>query len=165
MQTGDWVLAVVAPYVYCQSLLLWCLTWAAFWTVVRVALLCLFAALWPSVKKPEEEDNQFVADRAEETEQESWSWGKKTQNGFRLWCCSHLPHLGLHDSQCGTVDAEIEVPSVEDPEVTSVLPLKPGEGQNIARHASPTARSSFLVLISSFPVHSPSFFPNPLPMF
>ena len=163
MQMGDWVLAVAAPYVYCQSLLLWCLTWAAFWTVVRVALLSLFAVLWPCVKKPEEEDNQFVADRAEETEQESWSWGKK--KGFLLWCCSHLAHLGLHDSRCGTVDAGIKVPSVENPEVTSVLPLKPGEGQNIARYASPTARSSFLVLISTFPVHSPLFFSNPFPTF
>ena len=64
----------------------------------------------------------------------------------------------MHDLRCGTVDAGIKVPSVENPEVTSVFPLKPREGQNIARHASPTARSSFLLLISTFPVHSPSFF-------
>ena len=90
---------------------------------------------------------------------------KKKEEGFLLWCCSHLLHLGMHDLRCGTVDAGIKVPSVENPEVTSVFPLKPREGQNIARHASPTARSSFLLLISTFPVHSPSFFSNPFPTF
>ena len=38
--------------------------------------------------------------------------------------------------------------------------LKPGVGQNIAMHASPTAGNFFLVLISTFSVHSPSFVPN-----
>ena len=41
---------------------------------------------------------------------------------------------------------------------SKVLPLKPGIGQNIAMHASFTARNVFFVLISTFPVHSPSFF-------
>ena len=36
-----------------------------------------------------------------------------------------------------------------------VSSLKPGVGQNIALHASPTASNFFLVLISNFPVHSP----------
>ena len=62
------------------------------------------------------------------------------------------------DPQWGTVDAKIKVPSVENPELTDVLPLKPGVGQIIAMHASHTARNSFLVLILTFPVHSPSFF-------
>ena len=48
---------------------------------------------------------------------------------------------------------------------SKVLPLKPGVDQNIAMHASPTARDFFLGLISTspvtFPVHSPSFFPKP----
>ena len=42
--------------------------------------------------------------------------------------------------------------------LTSVLPLKPGVGQNIATRALSTAMNFFLVLISTFPVHSPSFF-------
>ena len=33
----------------------------------------------------------------------------------------------------GTADAEIKVPSVENPEPTSVLPSKPGVGQNIEK--------------------------------
>ena len=57
----------------------------------------------------------------------------------------------------GTADADIvKVSSVESPELTDVLPLKPGVGQNIALLASPTARNSFLVLISTFSAHTPS---------
>ena len=81
-----------------------------------------------------------------------------------------IPHLlcGMESlylfslPQSGTADAEIKVPSDEILELTNILPLKPGVGQNIAIHASPTARNIFLVQISTFPVHSPSFFPNPL---
>ena len=40
--------------------------------------------------------------------------------------------------------------------------LKPGLGQNIATRASPTGKNFYPVLISSFPVDSLSFFPNPL---
>ena len=65
----------------------------------------------------------------------------------------------------GTADAEINIPSVENPELKNVLPLTPGVGQNIAMLASSNARSFFLVLFSTFPVHSPSFSPNPLPTF
>ena len=39
-----------------------------------------------------------------------------------------------------TADTEIKVPSVEAPELTC-YPLKPGVGQNVATHASPTARN------------------------
>ena len=38
-----------------------------------------------------------------------------------------------------------------------VFSLKPGVGQNIAMHAFLTAKNVFLVLISTFPVHSASF--------
>ena len=41
---------------------------------------------------------------------------------------------------------------------TNILALKPGVGQNIARYASVTASYFCLVSISTFPVHSPSFF-------
>ena len=55
------------------------------------------------------------------------------------------------------MDAEIKVPSVENPELTNVLPVKPGVGQNIAMHAYPTARIFFFVLIFTYTAHSPSF--------
>ena len=46
----------------------------------------------------------------------------------------------------GGTDALIKVLSVENPEPTNVLPLKPGAGQNIATHAFPTASDLFLVV-------------------
>ena len=46
------------------------------------------------------------------------------------------------------VDAEIKVPYVENPELWNFLPLKPGVGQSIAMHASPTARKVSIVLLS-----------------
>ena len=46
----------------------------------------------------------------------------------------------------------------DNPELTNVLPSKPGVGQKIVMHAFPTARNFFLVLILTFQVHSPSFF-------
>ena len=57
----------------------------------------------------------------------------------------------------GIADAEIKTWAGENPELKNVLPLKPGAGQIIATHASPTTRILFLVLISTCPVHSPSF--------
>ena len=60
----------------------------------------------------------------------------------------------LKSPAVGYWDTEIKVPSVENPELTNVLPLRPGVGQSIATHASPAAMNFFLVLISTFPVHS-----------
>ena len=62
------------------------------------------------------------------------------------------------NQEWGAADAEIKVPSVENPELANVLPLKPGVDENIAMHALPTARNFFFVLILTFPVDSPSFF-------
>ena len=45
------------------------------------------------------------------------------------------------------------------------LPLQPGVCQNIATHALSSASDFFLELISTFPVHSPSFFSKPLSSF
>ena len=57
-------------------------------------------------------------------------------------------------------------PSVEDAELMDVFPLRLGVvGQNTAMDVLPTARNFFLVLISTIPVHSSSFCPNPLPTF
>ena len=43
---------------------------------------------------------------------------------------------------------------------SKVLPVKPGIGQNIAIHASPTARDFFLELISTLNVCLPAFLQN-----
>ena len=64
-----------------------------------------------------------------------------------------LAHHHTIYPQWGTADAQIKVPSAENLELSCVLALKPGVGQNIAMHASPTARSFLLVLITNFPKH------------
>ena len=48
--------------------------------------------------------------------------------------------------QWQTVGAKTKVPYVENPEQWNFLPLKPGVGQSIAMHASPTARRVSIVL-------------------
>ena len=48
--------------------------------------------------------------------------------------------------QWHTVGAEIKVPYDENPELWNFLPLKPGAGQSISMHASPTAREVSIVL-------------------
>ena len=58
-----------------------------------------------------------------------------------------------------SVDVKHHIYLLENSELTNVLPLKPGAGQNITTHASPTARNFFLVLISTFqPFPTPFFF-------
>ena len=57
------------------------------------------------------------------------------------------------------MDAEIKVSSVENPELTTVFPLKPGLGQIIATHVSSISRNFLPVLISVTPLHS-LFFPS-----
>ena len=56
----------------------------------------------------------------------------------RLTSLARLPLMGYY------MHAEIKVPSVENPKLSKVLSSKPGAGQNIAMHASPTARNFFL---------------------
>ena len=68
----------------------------------------------------------------------------------------------LSPLQCSTAAAKVLVPSVENPELTNVLP---GVCVNSAMHASPTANNFFFVLILTFPIHLPLFLPNPLPTF
>ena len=46
-----------------------------------------------------------------------------------------------------------------------VFPLKLGVGQYIAIHATLTASDFFLLFFPTLPVHSPAFFPKPLPIF
>ena len=57
-----------------------------------------------------------------------------------------------------SAEAEIKAPSVENSELTKVLPLKPAVVKNIAIYASSTARNFFLVLISTFLFFSWLFF-------
>ena len=80
---------------------------------------------------------------------------------FSSLCSSCLTPPAVRYCIC----AEIKVPSVHNAELTNVLPLHAGAGQNTATYAIPTARNIFFVLISTFPIHSPLFFPNPLPNF
>ena len=47
------------------------------------------------------------------------------------------------------MDAEINVPSVENLDMTNVLILRPGAGLIIDTHALPISRNAFLVLIST----------------
>ena len=60
--------------------------------------------------------------------------------------------------QRSTADAEMKILCAENPELADALLL----GQNIATHASYTARNFFLVLAYTSPIQSPSLFPNPL---
>ena len=45
----------------------------------------------------------------------------------------------LFEDPLPSVDAQIKVPSVANPQLTNGLRLKPGIGQNIATHVLPTA--------------------------
>ena len=67
--------------------------------------------------------------------------------------------------QRGTAEEAINAPCFSYPELTNVLLLKPGIGQNIAMYALPIARISFLVLILTFQIQSPSLFSKSSPYF
>ena len=53
---------------------------------------------------------------------------------------AQLPSLA---SRWGSVNTEIKIVSVGNPELRNVLPLKPVAGKNIATHAWPTANFFF----------------------
>ena len=55
----------------------------------------------------------------------------------------------LKSPAVGYWDTEIKVPSVENPELTNVLPLTSGVGEDVAMRALPSAGTVFLVLIST----------------
>ena len=54
-----------------------------------------------------------------------------------------------------TADAEIRVPSADNPKLSKVLSFEPGVSQNTASQALPAARNSTLLLYT-FQVHSSS---------
>ena len=56
-------------------------------------------------------------------------------------------YISIHHSN------QIKVPSVEDPELTDVLPLKPGVGPTVDRHDSPADRNFFLILVPNSQFH------------
>ena len=62
---------------------------------------------------------------------------------FVLFCFVFLFVCSFVQCKWGTADAEIKVFSFENPEVLRVLQFKPRAGQNLAKHASPTARIFF----------------------
>ena len=59
----------------------------------------------------------------------------------------------------GTTDAEIRVPFAENPELSKVLCLEPGVGDNVALHALPAARN--YALSDCGPPHPPTSHPLP----
>ena len=63
-----------------------------------------------------------------------------------------LPYSSTLLLQWGIVKTEVKMPTVENPMLTNVLPLKTGVGQNKAMHALPTAKNFFLVLILDLPI-------------
>ena len=69
--------------------------------------------------------------------------------------------IALKDPQWEAADAEIKVPSVENTELNG-SPLKPGGGEQIATHATLTARDFFF---ANFYPSGPftCIFPKPLP--
>ena len=73
------------------------------------------------------------------------------------------PHTFPHTTQWGAADAEIKVPFGENTELKR-SPFKAWSSY-IAMHATLTARNFSSLLISTLPVHSPAFFPKPLPIF
>ena len=78
-------------------------------------------------------------------------------SGFLLWATPHW----------GAADAEIKVPSVENTELKRFL-FKTGIYVGTAVHSHTCyacCQGIFSLLISTLPVHSPAFFPKPLPIF
>ena len=80
-----------------------------------------------------------------------------------------IPPLSTFCSAPVAADAEIKIRSVESPELTNVLPLKPGVGQDIVKPASSTAPPGFLPCFN-FDLkftdnHSLLFFSDPVPSF
>lgn len=72
-----------------------------------------------------------------------------------LSACCFFFFLFARGAQLDTADAELKVPSVENPELMTILLLTPGVRQNyIATHALSTARVIFLVLTSTSLVRS-----------
>ena len=65
---------------------------------------------------------------------------EKRERSQRCSCpCTHSSRRSL--LRWGSVNTEIKIVSVGNPELRNVLPLKPVAGKNIATHAWPTAKT------------------------
>ena len=83
---------------------------------------------------------------------QEFAWKSEFKQDFRRWSPSHRQ---IQNTSSRTAY-----------DVREGKILKPGVGQNIAIHVSPSARNFFLVLNFTRPAHSlPSFPPKPLPTF
>ena len=71
-------------------------------------------------------------------------------------------HRVIANLWCGIAEAQIKFPYAEIPDLSEILSIKPGAGQNLALRALPTARES-AALISAMLVHSTSHVVNPPP--
>ena len=66
-----------------------------------------------------------------------------------------MPVPAVRDSPCLLPRSGLlSVPSVQNPKLTSVLPVKTGVGQKLATHVSPTSRNLFV----NFDLYSPFIF-------
>ena len=78
---------------------------------------------------------------------------------FSTFWCLFLPAVCLSGFVCLPAVAycgwKIKVPYVENPELWNFVPLKPGVGQSVAVHASPTARKVSIVLSDDICLPSP----------
>ena len=73
-----------------------------------------------------------------ENEKRKLAQDKQEQIIFQYALSKIHPFALWHMTLWGTVDAEIKVPSFENPELTNVLPfIKPEVGQNTSTHAFP----------------------------
>ena len=81
----------------------------------------------------------------------------QTHAGGFPWIQPNSPVFPSARLQCGTSSVNINIPSVENPQLTNVLPQKPGVGQEYS-HACFAYCQEFLPCPhSAFPVHSPEF--------
>ena len=81
----------------------------------------------------------------------------QTHAGVFPWSQPNSPVFPSARLQCGTSTVNINIPSVENPQLTNVLPQKLGVGQEYS-HACFAYCQEFLPCPhSAFPVHSPEF--------
>ena len=92
-----------------------------------------------------------------------WWWWGGVMFDTVVFCALLCITLLVLSPQWGPVNAEIQVPSVENSELRNVLPLRLRVGQNIATHALPTARN-FLLILALNPEGRPGMSDVPSPV-
>ena len=72
--------------------------------------------------------------------------------------------LGLSRLRSGALRThKLKYPSVENPELTNVLPSKPRVGQNVATHASRSAKNVFVLFVFCSNIYLSGLFTSPPP--